>query len=143
MSKKNTTELAKSGEPAKNKENSLIESNLSSMIEEYAAENDYRKDFDSEDLITPRLRILQSGSPQVKKQRPEYIAGAEAGMIYNTASRNVTEGGEGLLVVPCAFNKEFVEWIPQSAGGGLVKRWGDDDSFKSYTREDKGKWIIS
>lgn len=117
---------------------------LSADIEEYAAKNDYTQDFSAEDLITPRLRILQSGSKQVKKQRPEYVEGAEAGQIYNTATNALYDGTAGVVVVPCFFNKEFVEWTPVDAGGGLVKRWGDDDSFKPENngafREDKGRW---
>ncbi len=116
---------------------------LGSEVESLASQEDFRKDFDQEDLITPRIRVVQSTSPQVKKQKPEYIEEAEAGMFYNTASKELYDGAEGILVVPCYFNKEFIEWVPQNKGGGLVKRWGEDDGFKTngLYREEKGKWV--
>ena len=37
----------------------------------------------ADDMLIPRLRILQSGSPQVKKSEGAYIKGAEEGCAYN------------------------------------------------------------
>lgn len=111
-------------------------------MEQYVAQNN-TNDFKSEDLITPRIRILQSGSPQVKRSNAEYIDGAGDGMIFNTATKQVLDGGLGITVVPCYFNKEWVEWVPVNQGGGLVKRWNEDESFMNSGdyEEIKGKWI--
>ena len=39
----------------------------------------------TEDYALPFLRIIQSGSPQLKKSDPnKYIDGAEEGMLFNT-----------------------------------------------------------
>ncbi len=122
------------------KNDAQLPAEFASELEEYAAQHDY-KDFGADDVITPRISILQTGSKPVKKQRPEYISGAEAGMFLNTATKEVYDGGKGILVVPCAFNKEWTEWRPVDAGGGLVKRWGDDESFKNFTQEEKGRWL--
>lgn len=35
------------------------------------------------------LTHLQTGSPQVKKEKPEYVAGAEAGLWYDTLTKRV------------------------------------------------------
>lgn len=99
-------------------------------IEHYVTEN-AQNDFSSDDIITPRMRIIQSGSPQVKKLDQKYIKGAEEGMIFNSATGELFDGGGGFLMIPCYFLREWIEWLPKSAGGGLVKRWGDDDSFKT------------
>ena len=41
-----------------------------------------------EDLAIPFLRILSDTSPQVKKRDPEYVDGAEVGMLFNTLTRD-------------------------------------------------------
>lgn len=129
-------------ELAKTQESNVVAFDLSSEVESYAANNDYN-DFTNEDLITPRLRVLQSLSKQLKKNKPEFIEGAQAGMIYNTATRECIDGAEGVIVVPCLFNKEWIEWIPQNLGGGLKHRWGEDESFMKTGEyvEEKGRWV--
>lgn len=109
-------------------------------IEAYVAENKFN-DFDQEDLLTPRIRILQALSPQLNRRKTEYIEGAEAGALFNTASKKVYDGAAGIFVVPCYFQKDWTEWVPQKAGGGLVKKWGEDDSFKKFCREEKGRYV--
>ena len=48
----------------------------------------------------PFLKILSSMSPQTKKQKKEYIEGAEEGMIFNTVTEELIDGAEGITVVP-------------------------------------------
>ena len=45
-----------------------------------------------EDLAIPFLRILSDTSPQVKKRDPEYVDGAEVGMLFKTLTREVYDG---------------------------------------------------
>ena len=54
----------------------------------------------SQDLMVPRISILQSPSPQVNKRDGKYVQGAEVGFIYNTVSNEVVDGEEGISVVP-------------------------------------------
>ena len=74
----------------------------------------------TEDLAIPFLRILAQLSPQVNKRDGAYVEGAEAGMIYNTVSNEAYDGEKGVLVVPCYYNRRFIEWQPRSSGGGYV-----------------------
>lgn len=144
------------------KTNLPVEANFLDEVEAYAAE-DQQDDFGSEDIITPRMRILQSNSPQVKKSDQKYIKGAEEGMIINSATGELFSGEDGFIMIPCYYQREWVEWIPQNAGGGLVRKWLQDESFKElllpedgYAKmnldydpskplklyhEEKGKWI--
>lgn len=75
---------------------------------------------DAADNTIPFLAILQKGSPQVNRKKPEYIEGAEAGMLVNTALGRVFPGDTGVVVIPCGFTKNLVEWVPRTAGGGYV-----------------------
>ena len=58
----------------------------------------------------PFLKILSSMSPQTKKQKKEYIEGAEEGMIFNTVTEELIDGAEGITVVPCYFEPVALEW---------------------------------
>ena len=64
----------------------------------------------TEDFAIPFVRVLQNGSPQVNKQKGEYVEGAEPGKLYNTVTNGLYDGTKGILVVPCAYVKKFIEW---------------------------------
>jgi len=89
------------------------------------------------DLAIPFLSILQSNSPQLmddKELRP--------GMIYDTVLK---KGYEQLHIIPCNYEKQYVEWTPREQGGGLVATHGVVDGLellKSCEKDDKGKDIL-
>jgi hypothetical protein len=72
----------------------------------------------SEDITIPRLSIIQANSPQRKKKDEKYIENADEGDIFNTVTSQVYK--EPLIVIPCAYRKTYVEWIPREKGGGFV-----------------------
>jgi len=72
----------------------------------------------SEDITIPRLSIIQANSPQRKKKDEKYIENADEGDIFNTVTSQVYK--EPLTVIPCAYRKTYVEWIPREKGGGFV-----------------------
>jgi hypothetical protein len=78
-----------------------------------------------EDVAIPFMAILQSNSPQVRKG-PTQIAGATEGDIYNTVTQKIYNGAKGVLVVPCAYEKAYVEWGDRDNGGGFVKKHTDE-----------------
>lgn len=69
-----------------------------------------------QDLAIPRIAIIQDLSPQRKKDKPEYIDGAEEGLIFNTVTNALY--GDSVVVVPVLFRKEFVIWKDRDSGGG-------------------------
>lgn len=68
------------------------------------------------DTATPMLIMLQSNSPQTKKQDGKYIDGAQPGMILNNVSNELLDGEKGFMVVPAYFEKVFIEWKPNREG---------------------------
>jgi len=76
----------------------------------------------NEDVGIPFLTILQSLSPQVKAKSPKRIEGAEEGDIFNTVNE---ETRTSIVVIPCAYQKAYVEWIPRDQGGGFVRQHTD------------------
>jgi hypothetical protein len=71
---------------------------------------------DSAAYAIPFIAILQSGSPQCKKSEGKYIKGAEEGMLYNTVSEEVLDGEAGILVVPCHYDRAFLEFGDRDTG---------------------------
>lgn len=79
----------------------------------------------ADDNIVPLLYVLQDNSPQVKERDPEYIPGARPGDLWIKGSDFTIKPEEGLVVQPCAFRKDWVEWVPRNKGGGYVGRHDD------------------
>ena len=71
----------------------------------------------SADLSVPFLGILQSNSPQVEDDDPK---GARSGMLFNTVTRELVDGTDGQVFLPCHKETAFVEWVPRAKGGGFV-----------------------
>lgn len=70
-----------------------------------------------DDLTIPRLGLVQDLSPQRKPNKPEYIEGADSGMLFNNVSTELY--GKSINFVPVYFRKEWCIWKLQSAGGGF------------------------
>ena len=72
------------------------------------------------DIAIPFIGILQKMSPECDDDSPERLPNAKAGMIFQNVNKLMWQKDEGLEVVPCAFDRKIVEWIPRESGGGLV-----------------------
>lgn len=77
-----------------------------------------------EDLLIPRLTILQQLSPQLNRAKPEFIEGAVPGMFIDTGRGDVFE--PPLEFIVCFYAMTWLEWAPLGSGKGLVKNWGTD-----------------
>lgn len=87
----------------------------------------------NEDVLIPRLSIAQALSPQLKKQKAEYLPGLEEGGLFNSATGEIYP--QPTLIVPVLYRKRFVEWIPRSAGGGLVNPDHDESVLELCKRD--------
>lgn len=57
----------------------------------------------NEDLVIPRLQLIQYASPQLKKNDAKYVPDLEAGWFYNTVTGEIY--GEEILFVAVKFTK--------------------------------------
>lgn len=97
-------------------------------------------DIDSRDLAIPFLSILQALSPQLNKHDGSYVPGAEAGDIIHTVTHEIWK--DGVSLVPCVFQRRYTEWLPRTAGGGLVHDYGSDEScVQQATARPTGGWL--
>lgn len=93
-----------------------------------------------QDTAIPFLGLLQALSPQVKRGHPQQIEGAAEGMFYNNVTQEVTEGP--LRVIPCAFQKAFVEWVPRESGGGFVMQHPDEEILSTCSRDERNNFVL-
>jgi hypothetical protein len=61
-----------------------------------------------EDIIIPRLEIIQALSPQVKRGDAKYIDAAKPGMLVNSVSQELY--GESVVVIPIVYQKQWLVW---------------------------------
>jgi len=94
-----------------------------------------------DDLAIPFLRILSDTSPQIKKRDPLYIEGAESGMIYNTLTKDIFDGEAGVKVIPCAYQRQYIEWADRGEGSGAPVNIypAESDILSKTTRDDQKK----
>jgi hypothetical protein len=100
----------------------------------------------SEDLAIPFLKILQKMSPEL-----DDIEKAKAGDLFNTVTKEVVKGSDGIRVVNCAYTLQYIEWEPRGSGSGapyaiyspgdpLPKtEWGEDG--KDYVVDGSGRYL--
>ena len=66
-----------------------------------------------EDLALPFLKVLGQLSPEVNKRDGKYVEGAEPGKILNSVTKELFDE---ISVVPCHYNRQYVEWQDRGAG---------------------------
>tara|TARA_R110000796_G_scaffold74379_3_gene167388 strand:- start:6184 stop:6966 length:783 start_codon:yes stop_codon:yes gene_type:complete len=93
----------------------------------------------TEDFAIPFIRVLQPMSPQLNKQHGKYVEGAGQGDLYNTVTGEAYDGAKGISIVPCAYTKKFIEWVPREKGGGLVNANHDISILNSCTRDGESR----
>lgn len=61
----------------------------------------------------PFLAILQTNSPQVDEGSGAAVPGAKAGQFFDNVASRLFDGQKGVLVVPCAYRRTFLQWGPR------------------------------
>ena len=64
-----------------------------------------------DDLALPFLKVL-SGNDEVLDRDES----ARKGDIYNTVTGGIYKGKDGIQVVPCAYQRRFIQWSPRGTG---------------------------
>jgi len=71
---------------------------------------------------------------------------ARKGDIYNTVTGAVISGKEGLSVIPCAYKRVFIQWVPRGSGTGApIEVWEPTDKNMPKTersKEDNKNYVI-
>jgi len=95
-------------------------------------------DLGSEDLAIPFIKILQKMSDQLDE-----LDGAKAGDIFNSVTREVLKGKDGIRVIPCAYRLEWIEWEPRGTGTGAPYAiYQTGDSLPETERSEDNKDMV-
>ena len=78
----------------------------------------------------PFIHVLQDLSPAVKRNKPESVEGAEAGMFMNSVTKRLFKSP--LRVVVGRFDRYYCEWKPNR--GGFVRQWTVDEVSSSLAK---------
>lgn len=76
-----------------------------------------------DDVAVPYLYIVQKGTPQADMDHEKYIEGCMPGMFINNVTEEFFDGrNKGIIVIPCLYERKYVEWRDRDAGtGGYVR----------------------
>ena len=95
----------------------------------------------SDDLALPFLKLL-SGLDSLLDTHET----ARKGDIYNTVTGAVISGKEGVSVIPCAYQRVFIQWVPRGSGTGApmnVYKPNDPAMPKTErSKEDNKNYVI-
>jgi hypothetical protein len=109
-----------------------------------AYETDAGMGFDNmgaQDVALPFYVILQSGSPQLKRGEAQ-VEGATEGDIFNTVTAEIFKPDKGILVVPCAYVRAYVEWVLRENGGGFVTQHPNESILTHTKKDEKGRDVL-
>ena len=97
----------------------------------------------TDDLAIPFINILQSNSPQLVKRDGKYIEDSEVGMLFNTVTNEIFNGEEGVGVIPCAYQRTLVEWVPRDQEGGFVESHDPESGILAgSTKNERGQDVL-
>tara|TARA_R110000765_G_scaffold10164_4_gene31778 strand:+ start:2550 stop:3386 length:837 start_codon:yes stop_codon:yes gene_type:complete len=109
---KKENEMSKEKQVAEKQSTEIAEA---SSIDSFLAENAGAgtQNFTKDDLALPFLRSLDEGAAML-----DTLDGAEAGDMYNSVTLEVYKKDVGIKVIPCFYQKEYIEWAPIGTGSG-------------------------
>jgi hypothetical protein len=100
-----------------------------------------------EDLALPFLKILSGLDPLLDTHET-----ARKGDIYNTVTGQVLRGKDGIKVIPCAYQRRFIQWAPLGEGTGapvaiflpgeaMPKTERSTEDNREYVQDGSGHYI--
>jgi len=93
-----------------------------------------------EDLALPFIKILSGLDPIL-----DDLEEARKGDIYNTVTNQVYKGKEGIQVVPCSYQRRFIQWAPRGSGTGAplnIFSPHDDRPKTERSPEDNREYVV-
>jgi len=122
---------------AKKKEQNLTVFD-SSIFEEDAGKG--LENVGQEDLALPFVKVL-SGNDPVLDENEE----ARKGDIYNTVTGRIYKGKTGIRVIPCAYQRRFIQWAPRGSGTGApsaIYTPQDERPKTERSAEDNKEYVV-
>ena len=102
----------------------------------------------TEDMALPFLKILSRQDPVLDE-----LDNAKAGDFVNSVTNHVYSGKEGVSVIPCAYQRVFIQWLPRGQGTGapvaifsptdenMPRTERNKDDNKEYVVDGEGSYL--
>jgi len=121
-------------EIAEKEEGQVVEFDAS-IFEEDAMQEKLGQD----DLALPFLKVASR-----QDEKLDELVGAKIGDIYNSVTFQVYGGGTGIRVIPCYYERRFLEWVPRGDGPGAPVHIYKPDEERPETARDKENvdWVV-
>jgi len=127
------------------KENTAVAAFDATMFEADASQG--LGNVSNEDMALPFLKIV-SGLDPILDERED----VRKGDILNTVTGEVFKGKDGIKVIPCAYQRKFIQWSPRGTGTGapaaiyeptddMPKTQRDPNDNKEYLADGSGDYI--
>ena len=94
-----------------------------------------------EDLALPFLKVLSGNDPVLDDDTVD----ARKGDIYNTVTGVAYRGKDGVRVVPCSYQRRFIQWAPRGSGSGAPMAIYDPGDVRPKTErssEDNKDYVV-
>ena len=114
--------------------NEIVEKEEGHVVEFDASifeEDAMQEKLGQDDLALPFLKVLSRQDPTL-----DDLPDAKPGDIYNTVTQQVYNGADGVRVVPCAYERRFLEWVPRGQGTGAPVNIYTPDQERPETARD-------
>ena len=96
-----------------------------------------------DDLLIPSLKLVQKGSPAVDPTDSTYTDSVKIGDILNSVTNESYDGDAGITVLPAAYRRIYLEYIPREAGGGLAGIHEDPAIISQTHRDEMGRDVLA
>jgi hypothetical protein len=90
----------------------------------------------TDDLVIPRLEIVQALSPCRTEGNAEYNPHAKVGDLMNSVNNQLY--GREVFVVPIFYTKQWLVWKKKTAGGGFMGAFPDPEKAEDRKNEAVG-----
>lgn len=124
------------------KEVATANESMPAFLQQHMQDTRGNEEVDANDLVIPRIELVQGLSKARKKSDPAYIPGAEEGMLYNNVTRELY--GESIKVCPVMFRKEWLLWRDVDLGGGFGGAFPSAESAEAAknAQENPSEWEV-
>jgi hypothetical protein len=133
--------MVKKNVPATTPANSraLAKMSAQSLMASDARERSGFENMGADDIALPFILVLQALSPQLRGTTK--IKGADEGDFFNTATGEIYK--DKIIIVPCAYQKLWVEWSKREDGGGFVRQHSSADILDHTTKDEKNRNVLA
>ena len=90
------------------------------------------------ELLTPFVAVLHYQCPQIAEGDDNYVDGARPGMLFNTATKQLSNGRDGVEIVPVMREAIYTEWLPRDEGGGFRGTRATNDPLVAQLLREQG-----